>query len=106
MGIRIPEELDLLEKIQAVPEESEKEYGEVDSHLLIERDKQGRPAHAGYTYVDEQTCVGCYNCAMVAPATFFMERLTARRASSTSTATPRRSSRRPSTRAPSTASTP
>ena len=71
--IRIPEELDLIEKIQAVPEESEKEYGEVDSHLLIERDKRGRPAHAGYTYVDEQTCVGCYNCAMVAPATFFME---------------------------------
>ena len=71
--IRIPEEIDLIEKIQAVPEESEKEYGEVDSHLLIERDKHGRPAHAGYTYVDEQTCVGCYNCAMVAPATFFME---------------------------------
>ena len=71
--IRIPEELDLIEKIQAVPEESEKEYGEADSHLLIERDKDGRPAHAGYTYVDEQTCVGCYNCAMVAPATFFME---------------------------------
>ena len=70
--IRIPD-LDLITKIQAVPEEQSVEYGEVDSHLLIERDKNGRPAHAGYTYVDEQTCVGCYNCAMVAPATFFME---------------------------------
>ena len=70
--IRIPD-LDLISKIQAVPEEQSVEYGEVDSHLLIERDKNGRPAHAGYTYVDEQTCVGCYNCAMVAPATFFME---------------------------------
>mmetsp|Transcript_25587 Transcript_25587/g.76832 ORF Transcript_25587/g.76832 Transcript_25587/m.76832 type:complete len:401 (-) Transcript_25587:33-1235(-) len=64
---------DLLEAIQAAPEEQEPAYGEVDSHLLIERDARGRPAHAAYTYVDEQTCVGCYNCAMVAPATFFME---------------------------------
>jgi ferredoxin len=72
--IRIPPPADdILDQIQAAPEEEQKAYGDVDSHLLIERDSKGKPAHAAYTYVDEQTCVGCYNCAMVAPATFFME---------------------------------
>jgi len=70
--IRVPAAPDVLDLL-TVPAEHDKAYGEVDSHLLIERDANDRPAHAGYTYVDEQTCVGCYNCAMVAPSTFFME---------------------------------
>ena len=46
---------------------------EIPSHMTIEKDENGEPLLARFTYVDEDTCIGCKNCAFVAPFTFFME---------------------------------
>jgi len=46
---------------------------EVPSYLTLERDEDNEPLLARMTYVDETTCIGCKNCAMVARNTFFME---------------------------------
>ena len=46
---------------------------EVPSHLTLQRDEDGEPELARFTYVDEDTCIGCKNCAYVARNTFFME---------------------------------
>ena len=46
---------------------------EVPSHLTLEIDEDGAPTLARFTYVDEDTCIGCKNCAFVARSTFFME---------------------------------
>ena len=59
----------LVEGFLATPDEATPDYGEVDSHTLVKRADD----YEGYSYVDEQACVGCYNCAVIAPATFFME---------------------------------
>ena len=44
----------------------------VDSHTMIERDENGEPIRTQMVYVDEHTCIGCTNCAMIAQSTFFM----------------------------------
>lgn len=46
---------------------------DVPSHLTLELDEDGEPVLARMTYVDESTCIGCKNCALVARNTFFME---------------------------------
>ena len=46
---------------------------DVPSHETIEFDEDGDPSLARFTYVDEDTCIGCTNCAHVARNTFFME---------------------------------
>lgn len=46
---------------------------EVPSHMSLELDEDGEPELARFTYVDEDTCIGCKNCAFVARNTFFME---------------------------------
>lgn len=46
---------------------------EVPSHMSLEIDEDGEPELARFTYVDEDTCIGCKNCAFVARNTFFME---------------------------------
>lgn len=46
----------------------------VESHTKVERDEDtGDPTRTQMVYVDEHTCIGCTNCAMVAQSTFFME---------------------------------
>jgi hypothetical protein len=46
----------------------------VESHTTIERDEDtGEPIRSQMVYVDEHTCIGCTNCAMIAQSTFFME---------------------------------
>ena len=47
--------------------------GTVDSHELVELDEDGEPYFERFVFVDEASCIGCTNCACVAPATFFME---------------------------------
>ena len=79
--------------------------GTVDSHELVELDEDGEPYFERFVFVDEASCIGCTNCACVAPATFFMEDDYGRAGSSSSRATRRGSSRRPSRPAPWTAST-
>ena len=45
----------------------------MDSHELVEVDEDGEPYEERFVFVDEQSCIGCYNCKNVAPETFFME---------------------------------
>lgn len=44
----------------------------VESHKMIELDEDGEPVRSQMVYVDEHTCIGCTNCAMIAQSTFFM----------------------------------
>jgi ferredoxin len=46
---------------------------ETPSHMFVDRDEEGTLKQARFVYVDEYTCIGCTNCAMVAPATFYMD---------------------------------
>lgn len=46
----------------------------VESHNRVEIDEDtGEPVRAQMVYVDEHTCIGCTNCAMIAQSTFFMD---------------------------------
>ena len=46
----------------------------VESHTRVEWDDElNEPVRAQHVYVDEVTCIGCTNCAMIAQSTFFME---------------------------------
>ena len=45
---------------------------EVESHTMVEFE-DGEPIRSQMVYVDEHTCIGCKNCAVTAPSTFFME---------------------------------
>ncbi|KAL9190726.1 hypothetical protein ACHAXT_000432 [Thalassiosira profunda] len=46
----------------------------VESHSQVEWDDEtDEPVRAQHVYVDEVTCIGCTNCAMIAQSTFFME---------------------------------
>jgi len=46
----------------------------VESHTQVEWDEEAEePVRAQHVYVDEVTCIGCTNCAMIAQSTFFME---------------------------------
>ena len=45
---------------------------ELPSSQTLEIDEDGEPVLARMTYVDEDTCIGCKNCALVARSTFFM----------------------------------
>mmetsp|Transcript_15958 Transcript_15958/g.23901 ORF Transcript_15958/g.23901 Transcript_15958/m.23901 type:complete len:397 (+) Transcript_15958:197-1387(+) len=46
----------------------------VESHTKVERDEDsGDPIRTQMVYVDEVSCIGCTNCAMIAQSTFFME---------------------------------
>jgi ferredoxin len=46
----------------------------VESHTRVEwDDENNEPVRSQMVYVDEHTCIGCTNCAMIAQSTFFME---------------------------------
>lgn len=47
--------------------------GALDSYKTVRIDEDGYPVLDRFTYVDEETCIGCTNCATVARSTFFME---------------------------------
>ena len=43
----------------------------VESHTMVERDEEsGELIRTQMVYVDEVTCIGCTNCAMIAQSTF------------------------------------
>mmetsp|Transcript_197 Transcript_197/g.409 ORF Transcript_197/g.409 Transcript_197/m.409 type:complete len:441 (-) Transcript_197:330-1652(-) len=47
---------------------------EVESHTKVQKDPEtGEPIRQQMVYVDEHTCIGCTNCAMIAQSTFFMD---------------------------------
>ena len=46
----------------------------VESHTRVEwDDESNEPVRSQHVYVDEVTCIGCTNCAMIAQSTFFMD---------------------------------
>jgi len=45
---------------------------ELPSHTTMDIDEDGDAVLARFTYVDEETCIGCRNCAYVARNVFFM----------------------------------
>lgn len=46
----------------------------VESHTRVDWDDElDEPVRSQMVYVDEHTCIGCTNCAMIAQSTFFME---------------------------------
>jgi ferredoxin len=47
--------------------------GALDSYKTVRIDEDGYPELDRFVYVDEETCIGCTNCATVARSTFFME---------------------------------
>mmetsp|Transcript_2216 Transcript_2216/g.5125 ORF Transcript_2216/g.5125 Transcript_2216/m.5125 type:complete len:273 (-) Transcript_2216:69-887(-) len=49
--------------------------GELDSFTTVAFDAEGYPELDRFVYVDEETCIGCTNCATVARQTFMMEPL-------------------------------
>mmetsp|Transcript_21021 Transcript_21021/g.53806 ORF Transcript_21021/g.53806 Transcript_21021/m.53806 type:complete len:378 (+) Transcript_21021:194-1327(+) len=55
-------------------EEAEAYDTSIPSSARLEYDEDtGEPKLARFTYVEEDTCIGCKNCALVARNTFFME---------------------------------
>lgn len=55
-------------------EEDEDDWNVVESHTRVDRDSEtGESIRQQMVYVDEHTCIGCTNCAMIAQSTFFME---------------------------------
>jgi len=54
--------------------DEEVEKDKVESHTTVERDEEtGELIRHQMVYVDEHTCIGCTNCAMIAQSTFFMQ---------------------------------
>lgn len=54
--------------------EEEEDWKKVESHTKVELDPDtGEPVRQQMVYVDEHTCIGCTNCAMIAQSTFFMD---------------------------------
>lgn len=51
----------------------ETDWKTVESHTKVEIDEDtGEPVRQQMVYVDEHTCIGCTNCAMIAQSTFYM----------------------------------
>lgn len=69
-------EKDDIEGMQKYREESfleEIDLATVESHTTVEIDEETlEPVRARMVYVDEHTCIGCTNCAMIAQSTFYM----------------------------------
>ena len=65
---------DLIDSIYSDPStsHSQEPSPELPSSQTLEVDEAGEPVLARMTYVDEETCIGCKNCALVARNTFVM----------------------------------
>mmetsp|Transcript_5479 Transcript_5479/g.8601 ORF Transcript_5479/g.8601 Transcript_5479/m.8601 type:complete len:412 (+) Transcript_5479:132-1367(+) len=88
LGVAIDEELEsdeTNELFEAFKEETAKsgfglmvdddvDLETVESHSQVEWDDEtNEPVRTQHVYVDEVSCIGCTNCAMIAQSTFFME---------------------------------
>jgi NAD-dependent dihydropyrimidine dehydrogenase PreA subunit len=47
----------------------------IESHTRVDIDTNREPIRSQMVYVDEHTCIGCTNCAMIASNTFYATRL-------------------------------
>ncbi|CAB9520811.1 DNAJ heat shock N-terminal domain-containing protein [Seminavis robusta] len=71
------EEKDEVDGMKLFREESywdEEDMSLVESHTKVAKDPDtGETMRSQMVYVDEHTCIGCTNCAMIAQSTFFMQ---------------------------------
>ncbi|CAB9520809.1 DNAJ heat shock N-terminal domain-containing protein [Seminavis robusta] len=71
------EETDEVDGMKLFREESyweEEDLSLVESHTKVATDPDtGSAIRSQMVYVDEHTCIGCTNCAMIAQSTFFMQ---------------------------------
>lgn len=62
------------EEFGMVMEDMDDDLSKVESHTRVEIDEDtGESIRSQMVYVDEHTCIGCTNCAMIAQSTFFMD---------------------------------
>jgi ferredoxin len=79
-GVAVNDELETKDELVGMKEYRKMTYIDVDedlkkveSHTQVEKDAEtGEPFRQQMVYVDEHTCIGCTNCAMIAQSTFFM----------------------------------
>jgi len=80
-GVEVDDTLETKDEVEGMQEyredlylEDEEDLTTVESHTKVPRDEDtGEPIRNQAVYVDEHACIGCYNCAVVADNTFFME---------------------------------
>jgi ferredoxin len=80
LGVAVTEDLETSNEVEGMQVYRKDSYQDdvdltkVESHTMVEVDEDtGLPARTQMVYVDEHTCIGCTNCAMIAQSTFFMD---------------------------------
>ena len=80
-GVETDDTLETKDEVTGMKEYREELYWEdeedlktVESHTKVEKDAEtGEVIRLQSVYVDEHSCIGCWNCANIAQSTFFME---------------------------------
>lgn len=80
LDIAMDDKLEASEEVQGMREYRQESYLDddidlttVESHTRVDKDPEtGEPIRSQMVYVDEHTCIGCTNCAMIAQSTFYM----------------------------------
>ena len=79
LGVAMDTTLETLDEVKGMQNYREESFWDdvdlttVESHSRVEKDAETlEPTRLQMVYVDEHTCIGCTNCAMIAQSTFFM----------------------------------
>jgi ferredoxin len=79
LGVAVDSSLETIDEVKGMQKYREQSFWDdvdlttVESHTQVEKDEDtGEPERLKMVYVDEHTCIGCTNCAMIAQSTFFM----------------------------------
>lgn len=79
LGVAIDNSLEMIDEVKGMQIYREESFWDsvdlttVESHTQVEKDEETmEPTRLQMVYVDEHTCIGCTNCAMIAQSTFFM----------------------------------
>jgi ferredoxin len=79
LGVAMDNSTEVKDELEGMQAYREASYWEtvdlekVESHTTVDLDEDtGIPVRSQMVYVDEHTCIGCTNCAMIAQSTFFM----------------------------------
>jgi len=80
-GVETDDTLETKDEVTGMKEYREELYWEdeedlttVESHTKVPKDEEtGEVIRLQSVYVDEHSCIGCWNCANIAQSTFFME---------------------------------
>lgn len=79
LGVAMDTTLEVMDEVKGMQMYREESFWDnvdlttVESHTQVEKDTETlEPTRLQMVYVDEHTCIGCTNCAMIAQSTFFM----------------------------------